>query len=314
MMNVIISAIRNSGTAIRIFELHAADGTALPAYQPGAHIDITLGNGLVRQYSLCCDHPSPDRYRIAVKQEPQSRGGSAWLHAEAKEGDALQIGTPRNAFALADAAGSHLLFAGGIGITPVLSMAYALLRDGADFHLHYFVRDDESVAFRDELTGASLTAHVSIHAGLSAEQTGAVIAAALTDAAVDAHAYTCGPGPFMATVVDFATARLGASQVHKESFSAPVAQAGDAAFVVRLRDGKEIDVASGKTALACLQEAGVEVDCSCEVGVCGTCQTKVIEGIPDHRDGFLSEKEKASNRWFMPCVSRAKTGVLVLDL
>src|SRR5450830_974920 len=259
IMNVLISAIRNSGTAISIFELHTADGKALPAYQPGAHIDVTLGNGLVRQYSLCCDHPSPDRYRIAVKQEPQSRGGSAWLHAEAKEGDALQISAPRNAFSLAEAAGSHLLFAGGIGITPMLSMAYALLRDGADFHLHYFVRDDQSVAFRDELTGTSLAEHVSIHAGLSVDQTGAVIAAALTD-------------------------------------------------------GKEIDVASGKTALACLQEAGIDVDCSCEVGVCGTCQTKVIEGIPDHRDGFLSEKEKASNLWFMPCVSRARTGVLVLDL
>ena len=316
IMNVIISAIRNSGAGIRIFELRAAHGEQLPIYQPGAHIDVTLGNGLVRQYSLCCDQPSLQRYRIAVKQEPQSRGGSSWLHAEAREGDTLPISAPRNAFALADAAGSHLLFAGGIGITPVLSMAYALLRDGAEFHLHYFVRDEGSVAFRDELIGTPLARCVSIHAGLSAEQTGLVISSTLENTALDTHAYTCGPGPFMAAVVDLAAIRLGASQVHKESFSAPVAEAGDAAFVVRLRNGREIEVASDKTALACLQEAGVEVDCSCEVGVCGTCQTRVIDGIPDHRDGFLSEEEKASNLWFMPCVSRARAraGVLVLDL
>jgi len=313
-MNVIISAIRHSGAGIRIFELRACQGDTLPSYQAGAHIDVTLGNGLVRQYSLCCDQPSSQRYRIAVKQEPQSRGGSSWLHAEAEEGDTLQIGAPRNAFALAEAAGSHLLFAGGIGITPLLSMAYALLRSDAQFHLHYFVRDEESVAFRDELTGTPLASFVSIHASLTAEQTALAISSALENAAPDTHAYTCGPGPFMTAVVDLATARLGASQVHKESFSAPVADAGDKAFVLRLRDGREIEVAADRTALACLQEAGVEVDCSCEVGVCGTCQTGVIAGVPDHRDGFLNEQEKACNLWFMPCVSRGRTEVLVLDL
>ena len=313
-MNVIISAIRHSGAGIRIFELRACQDDALPSYQAGAHIDVTLGNGLVRQYSLCCNQPSPEHYRIAVKQEPQSRGGSAWLHTEAKEGDTLQISAPRNAFALAEASSSHLLFAGGIGITPVLSMAYALLRDGAEFHLHYFVRDEESVAFRDELSGTPLASFVSIHASLTAEQTALAVSSALENAASDTHAYTCGPGPFMTAVVDLAAARLGVSNVHKESFSTPVADAGDKAFVLRLKDGREIEVAADRTALACLQEAGVEVDCSCEVGVCGTCQTRVIAGVPDHRDEFLSEQEKACNLWFMPCVSRGRTGVLVLDL
>jgi len=313
-MNVIISAIRNSGAGIRIFELRSADGISLPAYQAGAHLDVTLGNGLVRQYSLCCEQPSSQRYRIAVKQELQSRGGSAWLHEQAKQGDMLQISAPRNAFALASGADAHLLFAGGIGITPVLSMAYALLRSGSMFHLHYFVRDEDSVAFRDELTGASLASHVSIHAGLSPEQTGAAISAALGNAVVGTHAYTCGPALFMAAVLALATAKLGASQVHKESFSAPLAEVGDRAFVVRLRNGTQIDIAADQTALTGLQAAGVALDCSCEVGICGTCQTRVIEGMPDHRDGFLSDQEKASNLWFMPCVSRAKTGVLVLDL
>ena len=313
-MNVTISTIRDSGAGIRIFELRASGGETLPSYQPGAHIDVTLGNALVRQYSLCCDRPSPERYRIAVKREPQSRGGSAWLHEQAREGDTLQIGTPRNAFALVDAATAHVLFAGGIGITPVLSMAYALLNRGAAFHLHYFVRDEDGVAFRDELTGTSLARHVSLHAGLSPQQTAAAISSALEHAAVDTHVYTCGPGPFMATVIELASAKLGASQVHKESFSAPVADAGDQAFVIRLRDRREIGIAAGETALACLQAAGIDVDCSCEVGVCGTCRTKVIEGVPDHRDAFLSTEEKASNLWFMPCVSRAKTETLVLDI
>lgn len=316
-MNVIISAIRDSGAGIRIFELRAADGASLPAYQAGAHIDVTLGNGLLRQYSLCCQQPSSQYYRIAVKAEPQSRGGSAWLHNQAGVGATLQIGAPRNAFALADAdegANAHLLFAGGIGITPLLSMAYALLRAAASFHLHYFVRDQDSLAFREELRASPLAAHVTVHAGLSPQQTAAVIGTALQHAAAGTHAYTCGPAPFMATVQELASATIGAAQLHQESFSAPAAVAGDQAFVIRLRDQREIEIAADQTALAGLQAAGVAVDCSCEVGVCGTCQTRVLEGIPDHRDGFLSEAEKAGNLCFMPCVSRARTAVLVLDL
>ncbi|MBB5392316.1 MULTISPECIES: PDR/VanB family oxidoreductase [unclassified Herbaspirillum] len=312
-MNVIITSITDDGAGIRIFELAGAGGAPLPPYAPGAHIDVTLGNGLVRQYSLCCRQPSPAAYRIAVKREPASRGGSAWLHETAATGDILQIGAPRNAFGLATGAGPHLLLAGGIGITPLLSMAHALARRDEDFRLACFARDAASLAFRHELQDPILRAHVSLHAGLDAPQTAAAIAALLSGFA-NAQVYTCGPAPFMASVAQQATARFGAARFHQESFNAPQPSAGDAPFLLRLKDGREIAVAADRSALSCLQEAGVDVPCSCEVGVCGTCQTALLAGQADHRDSFLSEEEKASGKWFMPCVSRAKSAVLEIDL
>jgi vanillate O-demethylase ferredoxin subunit len=313
-MNVIISSLHDSGAGIRVFQLQAPAGQSLPSYEAGAHIDVTLGNGLVRQYSLCCRQPSSQAYRIAVKQEPQSRGGSAWLHTQARLGDSLTISAPRQAFALAEQADHHVLFAGGIGITPILSMAYALLRRGEDFSLHYFVRDAAALAFSEEMKDPALAAHVRVQAGLNPLQTAAAINDALDIASGNVHVYTCGPASFMAAVAELGTARHGPAAVHFESFSAPLAVAGDQAFVLRLKDGREITVDADKTALACLQEAGVKLDCSCEVGVCGTCQTTVIEGFPDHRDSYLSATEKSANRCFMPCVSRARSSVLVIDL
>ena len=313
-MNVIISSIHDSGGGIRVFELRAPAGQSLPAYQAGAHIDVTLGNGLVRQYSLCCIQPGPDNYRIAVKLDPQSRGGSSWLHRQTQVGDTIRIGTPRDAFGLAANADQHLLMAGGIGITPILSMAYALLQRGANFTLDYFVRDAASIAFAAELAALPLAAHVRIHVGLSPQQSATAIDAAMVAGVGNAHVYSCGPGPFMTTVAELGAARLGMAAVHQESFGASAAAVGDVAFVVRLKNGKEVMIAADRTVLSCLQEAGVTVPCSCEVGVCGSCQTSVLDGQPEHRDSFLSDAEKASNRCFMPCVSRARSSLLILDL
>lgn len=311
-MQVRIHAIADSGGA-RVLELRPLGETQLPAYEAGAHIDLTLGNGLVRQYSLCCREPNGSAYRIAVKREPQSRGGSAWLHDEATVGTTLLIGQPRNAFALAPEAGMHLLFAGGIGITPILSMAYALQRRAQPFQLHYFVRDVAGAAFAAELQSGPLAGRVQVHAGLNPEQTAASIRSHLSMYPVaGTHVYVCGPAPFMQMVA----AEAGQLVVHQESFGAPLAGAdGDAPFTLALRrSGREVHVAAGRSALACLQEAGVALDCSCEVGVCGTCRTTVLEGTPHHFDSFLSDAERQANDCFMPCVSRARTPLLVLDL
>jgi len=193
-------------------------------------------------------------------------------------------------------------------------MAYALLQREEDFSLDYFVRDDAAIAFAAELAVPPLVAHVRIHSGLSPSQSAAVIETAIGAAVGNAHVYSCGPAPFMAAVATLGAARLGTTAVHQESFGASAASGGDTAFVVRLKSGREIAVAADRTALSCLQEAGVEVACSCEVGVCGSCQTAVLDGEPEHRDSFLSDAEKAANRHFMPCVSRARSRVLVLDL
>jgi vanillate O-demethylase ferredoxin subunit len=313
-MEVLIHSIADHGE-VRVLELAAVDGSPLPAYEAGAHVDVTLGNGMVRQYSLCCRAPS-GMYRLGVKREPQSRGGSAWLHEAARVGTRLVLGRPRNAFALTPSAGRYLLFAGGIGITPILSMAYALLRRGASFELAYFVRDAESIAFKDELLAGALAPHVHVHAGLVAEQVAAALVAGMAAApAAATQVYVCGPGPFMAAVMAAGERRFGAEAVHKESFGPPAASPSAASFVLRLaRSQRELIVADGRSALACLQDAGIDIDCSCEVGVCGTCRTTVLEGVPDHQDAFLSAQERQANDCFMPCVSRARTAVLVLDL
>ncbi|MGV7207039.1 PDR/VanB family oxidoreductase [Oxalobacteraceae bacterium A2-2] len=314
-MDAVITAIHDAG-GIRVLELRSPDGAPLPLYEAGAHIDVTLGNGLVRQYSLCCRAPSGESYRIAVKREPQSRGGSAWLHDTARVGGTLGIGTPRNAFALAPAAPMHLLFAGGIGITPVLSMAYALLRRGERFRLAYFTRDEASIAFADELRGdGALAQHTDIHCGHTPSDRAARIAQLLNAAPTGAHAYVCGPGPFMEAVTQAARARLGPDAVHQESFTAPAPDAGAQTFILRLaRSGRDITVPAGSTALVCLQDAGIAIDSSCEVGVCGTCRTTVLQGVPDHQDSVLTAPERAANNCFLPCVSRARTPVMVLDI
>lgn len=312
-MKAVICGIATATPEVRIIELAAADGGALPPYEPGAHIDITLPNGITRQYSLCCAVPSPGRYRIAVKREPQSRGGSAWLHDVASAGMHVDIGIPRNAFALVPDAPEHLLFAGGIGITPVLSMAYALARRGQPFRLAVFARTAELVPFAAELEGTSLHGHTGVHCALTATETGARIDALLAAAADGTHVYACGPAAFMAAVSERAAARFGPGAMHIESFNGPVAAAGDREFLLRLmRSGRDIAVPADRTALACLQEAGVAIDSSCEVGVCGTCMTRVRGGEVDHRDSYLTTAERPG--CFLPCVSRALTPMLEVDL
>ena len=314
-MEAIITSIEDCGD-VRIFELRAADGSMLPPYEAGAHIDVTLGNGLTRQYSLCCRRPSSDSYRIAVRRDPNSRGGSEWLHQEAAEGRTLTLGQPRNAFSLRPSTGMHLLFAGGIGITPLLSMAYALQRAGKPFQLAYFVRGEDAIAFMDELESGPLAGHVLVVAGLTPQDNAARMEVMMQAAPTsETTVYTCGPAPFMDAVITLGAARFGASSVHKESFGAPSQAAGEASFTMRLvRSGHDVDVPAGSSALACLHNAGIAIDCSCEVGVCGTCRTVVLDGRPEHLDSVLSDAEKQANACFMPCVSRSLTPVLYLDL
>lgn len=312
-MKAVILGIVHATPEVRVLELAAADGGALPPYEPGAHLDVTLPGGLTRQYSLCCAAPSPRRYRIAVKREPRSRGGSSWLHDVAAEGTEVEIGTPRNAFALAAHASSHLLFGGGIGITPVLSMAYSLAARGAPFRLAVFARAADLVPFADELEAAPLAPFTSVHCALDARETGARIDALLAAAMEGTHVYACGPAPFMDAVTERAAARFGRDAVHTESFGPPVPAGGDRPFVLRLaRSGRDIAVPADRTALACLQEAGVAIESSCETGVCGTCITALRGGTPEHRDSYLTTDEQAG--CFLPCVSRAATPVLEIDL
>jgi len=300
------------------FELAAADGGALPTFSAGAHIDVHLEGGLVRQYSLCNDPREMHRYQIAVLREPASRGGSIAMHA-LREGQELRISEPRNHFPLVLHARRHLLLAGGIGITPILAMAERLAGEGAAFEMHYCTRSAERTAFAPRIRASGFAPQVRFHHDDGPAAQKLDIAALVARPDPDAHLYVCGPSGFMEAVLSAARA-AGWTQpaLHREYFAGTAGKGdgdGDSAFDVQLASsGALIRVSPDQTVVAALAAAGVQVPVSCEQGVCGTCLTRVIAGTPDHRDLFLTDNEHARGDCFTPCCSRALSLRLVLDL
>lgn len=303
--------------AICGLELEDEAGHELPPFTAGAHIDVHLAPGLIRQYSLCGDETDRLRWRIAVLRDANSRGGSAAVHERLLPGVSLQVGFPRNQFALTDAPHS-LLLAGGIGVTPLLSMARALHRRGRPFSFHYCARSPERMAFRGELAAAAFAGSVHLHVEDGPPSQAFDVKRVLAQAPRHTHLYVCGPAGFMDHVLQHARAQgWDESRLHCERFAAaPVpAQAGDAPFLVRVAStGLTCEVPPGRTVLEVLLAHGVALPYSCEAGVCGTCLTRVIDGVPDHRDSYLTDDERAANREFTPCCSRALSPLLVLDL
>jgi len=294
-----------------------ACGPLLPT-TPGAHLDLHLPGGLVRQYSLCNGGSDEDdgTYAIAVKREPQSRGGSRAVHESIRVGDLLRVGMPKNNFRQVRTATRSLLIAGGIGITPLISMARDLQARAQDFHLHYFCRSDTQVAFREELD-RELPGRWTLHAGLMPDATQAHVDALLQAADSATHCYSCGPGPLMQLVKARAMGQGWPSdRLHFEYFKSagPVDTRG-APFDLKLaRSGRTVSVASGQSIVDVLRSIDIAIDTNCEQGVCGTCLCMVVDGTPDHRDQYLSSGEKASNLQMLPCVSRSRTPSLTIDL
>lgn len=298
------------------YELVRTDGQALPPFEAGAHIDVHLAGNLVRQYSLCNAPGETHRYLIGVLRDTDSRGGSQAMHDHVDLGSVLHISEPKNHFPLVDAKRT-LLLAGGIGVTPILAMAETLAAKGAAFEMHYCARSPEKAAFKERLAGCGFAAQVQFHydSGDAAQKLDLAALLAAPDA--DTHVYVCGPQGFIDYVMGTAKAQgWSPAQLHVEYFSAAaVDTSGDQAFDVKLASsGKVVTVPAGKTVIKVLEEQGVVVPYSCEEGVCGTCLTRVLEGVPDHRDMYLTEEEQAANDQFTPCCSRSKTPLLVLDL
>lgn len=306
---------------VAAFELTPADGAPLEAVDAGAHVEFHIERSgqppLVRHYSLCNAPGECDAFVFGIKLEPQSRGGSAWIHS-VEAGQQMRLGTVRNLFPLSNDARKHLLLAGGIGITPVLAMAQTLEAAGADYELHYFVRGEEHVAFRERLQRTQQSDRLRVHAGLDADAVKAVLSELLVSASPGEHAYCCGPGFFMDTVEEVAASkRWPEEQLHFERFQAapvPVGASSDAFDVELKRSGTRCRVEPDQTIIQALATAGYEVMTSCEQGVCGTCLTNVIQGVPDHRDAYLSKAEREAGKLILPCVSRCKSPLLVLDL
>jgi vanillate O-demethylase ferredoxin subunit len=299
------------------FDLVDPQGRALPPFSAGAHLDVFLRDGRTRQYSLCNDPLETGRYQICVQRDAHSRGGSRTMHDDVKAGQLLEVSLPKARFALASGCRRSLLIAGGIGITPLISMADHLARCGADFELHYCTRTARRTAFRDRIARAPYAARAHFHFSDGPAEQLVDFTKLLAAPCPGNHLYVCGPPGFLNVVR--ATARQSGwpdSHVHTEYFSAEsTRKADDAPFDLRLaRSGKVLHVASDKTALEVLSAAGIEVQRSCEKGVCGTCVTRVMQGVPDHRDLYLTDAERGKNDQFTPCCSRALGAELVLDL
>ncbi|CAN7608754.1 Vanillate O-demethylase oxidoreductase [Acidovorax sp. Leaf76] len=301
---------------IASFELARLDGQPLPPFSAGSHIDVHVPGGTVRQYSLCNASHEQHRYRIAVLRDPASRGGSVGMHDRVNEGDVITISTPRNHFALHPAQHT-LLLAGGIGVTPLLCMADRLARTGAGFALHYCTRSAERTAFAGEITASPMAPHVHFHFDAGAPEQKLDLASVLAAPGDDKRVYVCGPAGFIDHVVSTAQA-MGWAQdrIHLEYFAAPAQDtSGDEGFEVRIAStGKTYAIAPDISIVDALRGQGIDIMTSCEQGVCGTCITRVLEGKVDHRDMYLTDEEKASNEQFMPCCSRARSKLLVLDL
>lgn len=315
-MQVRIKRISFEAESINSFELVAPAGGDLVAFTAGSHIDLYLSNGMIRSYSLVNDPSERSRYVIAVNKDAASRGGSRFVHETLRAGDLITISHPRNNFVLQENTTHSIMIAGGIGITPLLSMIRRLKALGRSWELFYAARTRVAAAFLDELSGLRRDVQEELHLNFDQEPTGSMLdlAAIVRNAPGDAHLYCCGPVP-MLEAFEAVTRDRPAEQVHVEYFKAREKPAAEGGFEVKLaRSNRTIKVGAGKTILNALLDAGIAVNYACTEGVCGTCETRVIEGIPDHRDLFLGKAEQAANKTIMICCSGSKSDALVLDL
>jgi vanillate O-demethylase ferredoxin subunit len=299
------------------FEFSDPKGKTLPPFSAGAHIDVNIGAGLIRQYSLCNDPNETHRYVIGVLRHANSRGGSIAMHDKLMVGDTVNLSMPKNHFAMDHSAKRFLLLAGGIGVTPILCMAERLSSGGADFSMHYCARSVERAAFLNRIKQSAFAKRVSLHFNDGPAEQLLDVPKVLDRPDPDTHLYVCGPSGFMDLVI--ATAREKGwtdSQVHREYFSGEThSSEHDMAFDIKLAStGDVIHVAKEKSVVAALAEVGIEIPTSCSEGVCGTCLTRVLAGEIEHHDRFLTAEERARNDQFTPCCSRARGPLLVLDL
>ncbi|ESQ83183.1 PDR/VanB family oxidoreductase [Asticcacaulis benevestitus] len=316
MTEVLISGIVQETELIRRIELRREDGQPLPPFTAGAHIDVHLPNGLVRQYSLSNSPRSTQFYELGIRREALSRGGSDWIHT-ARPGERVRISAPRNLFPLADNARRHLLFAAGIGITPIMSMVRSLQAVGGDFEIFYSVQSRKDAAFLFDLEALKLGAKFKFLAdGRHAAM--ATINAAISHPVTETHLYVCGPRSYVDTILCEARQKgWSEKQLHTEAFapSSSTALSTDNAFTVLLkRSGRRITVTADMTVAKALELQGVALPVSCEQGICGTCLTRVLSGVPEHRDQYLTDEERGLNDQFTPCCSRSQTPELILDL
>jgi vanillate O-demethylase ferredoxin subunit len=310
-MQAFVRAIRWEAEGINSYVLEPVNGRLMPAFSPGAHIDVQLKPGLSRSYSLVNDPAIRGYYEIAVHHAIESRGGSRHIHQEWRVGETVEISDPKNNFPMIEDAVHTVLIAGGIGVTPMLPMIARLEKLGRSWELHYVAATPKRAAYVDRLQDYD-NVHVHYDAAPGGQRLD--LASICATAPDEAHLYCCGPSGMLDAFVATNAGRPE-GHAHIEYFSAETEIATDGGYVLELaRSGKTVSVAEGETMLDALLAAGIDVGFACAEGVCGTCEVKVLDGVPDHRDHFLTEAEKAANRSIMVCCSGSKTANLVLDI
>lgn len=301
---------------IDAFEFVAAnEQIKLPQYEAGAHIDVHLPGGMIRQYSLCSRPDQDQVYRVAVLLDENGRGGSRAMHDTVHPGDLVTIGSPRNAFRLQSKDRPIYLLAGGVGITPILAMAYELQASGTSFEMHYFGRSRNRLAFLPELEQGRFAAKVSLHLDDQMPGTGSPLDEVLGKTSHDSEIYACGPAGFLHRIKELLETRDGPKpNFHYESFAPIQSSTDNSTFEVNFSgSGRRVVVGPAETIVEAARRVGVDIPISCEQGICGTCLTQVLEGLPDHRDMFLTLEEHDRNDQMTPCCSRSFSSSLTLN-
>jgi vanillate O-demethylase ferredoxin subunit len=308
---VTVNAVTREADTIRSYDLRSPTGDPLPAFSPGAHIDVHLDIGATRSYSLINISGERDRYVIAVDNAPRSRGGSRWLSERVAVGDALRISPPINQFPLDESAPHSVLIAGGIGITPLLAMARLLEKNGRSWELHYCARSAARAAFLSELSRPLKNGRVSLYFSQGGSKLDLKLIAQA--APVEAHLYCCGPASMLDEFLR-ATQDRNQSYIHTERFCGAAGATGGNFDLILAKSGHVLHVQAGQTILDRLIEEGIQVPNSCREGVCGSCEVKLLAGRADHRDLILTDAEKAANASIFVCCSGSLTQSLILDL
>lgn len=311
---VLLRTMRWEAEGVISLELEPVGGEPLDGWEPGSHIDVVVGDGSTRQYSLA-GRPGAASYRIAVLRESDGRGGSEYLHRGVHVGEVLEIKGPRNHFRI-EPAPSYLLIAGGIGITPLLPMIERLEADGESWRAIYYGRSRAGMAFLDELEAYGDKVRLVV----KGEGDRLPIETVIAEAGEAALVYVCGPARMLGDAREALESRDAVDRLRTELFAAPDAEPvpvdADTFTIELSRAGLSVEVGPERTVLAAIQSVGVDVVTDCEEGICGSCETRVLEGVPEHRDFVLTAQERAANDCMMVCVSRAAAGCpkLVLDL
>jgi vanillate monooxygenase ferredoxin subunit len=311
-----VAVKREEATGIYSYELVDPDGKELPAFEAGAHLDVKIGDK-IRQFSLSNAPSERHRYLVGVQRELNGRGGSAAFCDTVQEGDTVLVRGPHNLFPLAPDASESVLLAGGIGVTPILAMAERLHTTAANFVFHYCTRSRARTAFYDHVATSEFNDKVKFHFDDGPEEQRPDFDAFIGEPTPGKHLYVCGPTVMMDIVVDLAKKRGWPDErVHLERFTGVEPKPGDAReFLVEIKNtGQLITIPKDKTVVEALRSAGIDIPVSCEQGVCATCLTNIVSGVPDHRDLILTKQEHESGKIFTPCVSRALSDILVIDV